>query len=202
MGDLSNSPMGDPFAGGSTLPHVLPQTQATLITPVPFEGTLTTQHQIALETDYQWVVTPYNTEAWSVALNKLNLLSKYPNLVHDIIFGSPIGNPPPLMYTFVPNNMSSADEHADMVDKHFAEEFAAHRLSGPYTMAEATILFHGHFHTAPIGYIEKPPSCGKCHMICNLSAKDPCGVATNDWLDTSENLIMWHSCSTFADMAS
>jgi hypothetical protein len=69
-------------------------------------------------------------------------------------------------------------------------------------MAKATILFHGHFCTTPIGYIEKPPGCGKWHMIHNLSAKDPHGIATNNWLDTSENPIMWYSCSTFADMVS
>jgi hypothetical protein len=38
MGDLSNSLIGDPFAGGSTLPHVLPWTWATLFTSVPSAG--------------------------------------------------------------------------------------------------------------------------------------------------------------------
>jgi hypothetical protein len=202
MGGLSELPMENQSAGGLTSPLAIPRTRNTLYTSVPSVETLTTLRRTALETDYHRIVTPYNTTEWSVALNKFNLQSKYPNLVHDIVFGSPIGNPPPLTYTFIPNNMASADEHSNMVDKHFQEEIAAGRLSGPYTIPEASLLFHGHFRTAPIGYIEKPPGCGKWRMIRNLSAKDPFGIATNDWLDASENPIMWHSCSTFADLVS
>lgn len=130
------------------------------------------------------------------------LLECYPNITHDLIYGSPIGNPPPLTYTFTPPNMPSATEHSDMVDTHFLDELKAGRMSGPYTIEQAHTLFHGHFHTAPIGYIERPPGCGKWRMIQNLSACDHLGISTNDWLDVKDHPIKWHTCTIFANLVS
>ncbi|KAJ7182085.1 hypothetical protein C8R46DRAFT_885221 [Mycena filopes] len=48
------------------------------------------------------IVTPYHAAGWSKALGDCNLLTRYPNLVHDISFGSPIGNPPSPSFTFTP----------------------------------------------------------------------------------------------------
>jgi hypothetical protein len=107
---------------------------------------------------------------------------------------------PALTNTFIPHNMPSANEQSERVDAHFLEELAAARMSGPYTVDEAHLLFHGHFRTAPIGFIERPPGCGKWRMVQNLSARDHLGVSTNDWLDAKEHPTRWHTCAMFADM--
>jgi hypothetical protein len=145
MEELSTSQMGSQSAGGTTLLHALPWIHPTLFMSVPCATTLTTQCRAALETDYLHITTPYFAEAWVVALNDYNLQCKYPNLVHNMVFGSPIGNPPPLAYTFVPNSLVSANEHSNIVDTHFAQEVAAGRMTGPYLLEEAAVLFHGHF---------------------------------------------------------
>src|SRR5882724_10010176 len=49
-------------------------------------------------------MSPYNATAWQHALSDAKLLSKYPNLVHNITYGSPISSPPPLSHTFIPPN--------------------------------------------------------------------------------------------------
>ena len=50
------------------------------------------------------VVTTYRPGAWQQALQPdAGITHLYPNLVHDIIHGSPIGNPPldPILFTFI-----------------------------------------------------------------------------------------------------
>ena len=100
----------------------------------------------ALEIDYNHTVTPYHVEGWATAPRMLL---------------SPIGNPRTLMYTFVPHNMPSANEQSERVDTHFTEEIAAGRMVGPYTIQQAHELFRGHFRTAPIGFILRPPGSGR-----------------------------------------
>ena len=45
--------------------------------------------------------TPYSVDGWTAALLQCNILEDFPNLMHDIELGSPIGNPPPLTSTFL-----------------------------------------------------------------------------------------------------
>lgn len=182
-----------------------PFPRGPLTTPsmsAPSVITLSTERRDVLETDFCRVVTPYDADEWALALHRCNLTTKYPNLVHDIRFGAPIGDPPPLSYTFIPSNMPSANDHPEVVDEYLAEECAAGRISGPYSREEASTLFHGHFRTAPMGVIEKEPGDGKWRIIRNLSAKDSRGVSTNSWLNADDEPIMWHSCSKMADIVS
>ena len=52
--------------------------------------------------------TPYVVSAWKDALNSANLTDLFPNLIHDITYGSPIGNLPPLNTMFIPKNRGLA----------------------------------------------------------------------------------------------
>jgi hypothetical protein len=156
----------------------------------------------ALVTDRMRIVTTYIPEAWSRTLEECGLSHKYPFLVNDISFGSPIGNPPNLSYTFIPENMPTALQHPEVVESFIEEERSLGRVSGPYTITEAFVFFGGHFRTAPIGFVEKEPLSAKWRMIRNLSAVDCFGASTNGWLDAADDPITWYSCAAMADIVS
>ena len=77
--------------------HLLATTETTAALSVQ---TPTTVAAHAPATDLRKVLyivrTPYITSAWKDALDSSNLTCLFPDLVHDITYGSPIGNPPPL----------------------------------------------------------------------------------------------------------
>src|SRR5882724_13572428 len=119
-------------------------------------------HVVAPGIDLQSVIhrsiTPYKPEGWRQALSSAGLTHSFPHLVHDIIYGSPIANLPPLTYTFIPANLKSADIDPIYMDNFIKEEVAAGRFDGPFSVQEARIVFGRHFHTAPLGFVEKPGS--------------------------------------------
>ena len=93
-------------------PVVTRTTLCMVNTSVPSARTPNTRPLVAPGTDladilYK-IVTPYILAAWSQALSDANLIKSYPNLVHDLSFGSPIGNLPCIEFTFIPDNLPSA----------------------------------------------------------------------------------------------
>ena len=121
--------------------------------------TPTTVAAHAHATDFRKVLyivkTPYIASAWKDALDSSNLTFLFPNLVHDITYGSPIGNPLPLDTTFIPKNLGSTDLHPEIIDNELLEETSAGQMLGPFTPDEAIIIFEGHFCTSPVGLVEK-----------------------------------------------
>ncbi len=156
-------------------------------------------HADALVIESFAVVTPCKASAWLDTLKRCNLLQKYPNIVHDITHGAPIGNPPLLTSTFIPKNMPSASKHANIIDEYLAEEIEAGRMSASLTIEQARTFFGGHFRTAPMGVVEQD---GKFRVIHNHSALDSEGVSTNSWLDASENPTKFYTAAQFADAVS
>jgi len=130
--------------------------------------------------------TPYNPKAWLTALCSSNLISSFPNLVHDITYGSPIGNPPPLLRSFLPANLPSALVHPELIDAELLAEVAANRMSGPFTLLEASSIFLGPFRSSPVGLVEKIPGNGIWRMIRHLSKCDEDGNSTNGWLESDD----------------
>jgi len=114
----------------------------------------------APETDFSnilyTVITPYNPQALQLALHEADITLSYPNLIHDLTHGSPIGNPPPLWYTFIPNNLTSANIHPEYITNLITAEVAAGHMDGPFTIEQAHIIYGGHFRTCPLGLVEKP----------------------------------------------
>src|SRR5882672_4068969 len=129
---------------------------------------------------------PYNPDAWQAALASAKLLSAFPNLVHDLTYGSPIGNPPLLSKNFLPNNLPSANIHPVLIHQELLSEVSASRMSGPFTISQASIIFGGPFCSSPVGLVEKVPGDGNWPMIRHLSKRDSDGLSTNDWLDSDE----------------
>src|SRR5882724_9579041 len=90
-------------------------------------------------------VIPYDPKAWNLTLLNANLLEYFPNLVHDLVHGGPISNLPPLSYTFIPNNLASADINPSYMDSFLADEVASSQIDGPYSIEMAHCVFNGHF---------------------------------------------------------
>nr|GAT50782.1 reverse transcriptase [Mycena chlorophos] len=176
-----------------TAPAPTPSTSA------PFVPIFTTERRNALATDRYRVVTPYRPAGWARALSECRLLDRYPNLIHDISFGAPIGNPPRPNFTFIPDNLKTTELNPSFIDDYISSEVRAGRMSGPYTREEAFALFGGHFRTSPLGLVEKEPGGGKWRMIQNHSAPDDNGASTNSWLDPKDIMIRWYSAASMAD---
>jgi len=125
----------------------------------------------------------------------------FPNLYYDHTYGAPIGDLPPLTYTFIPENLKSAKIDPLYMDNFLASEIATGRIDGPYTITQAHIIFNGHFRTAPLGLVEKPGS-DALRMIRHHSKEDGLGQSTNSWIDASINATKYYSASDTADFVS
>ncbi|KAK7001234.1 hypothetical protein R3P38DRAFT_3284480 [Favolaschia claudopus] len=139
-----------------------------------FQGFASHFNNVLSNPDFaQRVVTPYQPAGWATALRDCNLLERYPNLVHDLSFGSPIGNPPTPTFTFIPPNMPSVELNPAFLDNYLTTEVSAGRMAGPLTVDEAHAFFGSHFRTAPLGLVEKEPGLGKWRMVQNHSVLTP-----------------------------
>jgi len=115
---------------------------------------------------------PYIAQAWHDALSQPKLLSSFPNLPHDIQYGSQIGNPPPLSKIFLLKNLSSANLHPEIIDNELLAEVAAGHMSGPFSIVQASIIFGDPFHSSPASLVEQVLGDNVWHMICHLSKTD------------------------------
>ena len=91
---------------------------------------LSTALEIELTSVLYKVVSPYKPLVWGIALREASLLYSFPNLIFDIINGAPISNPPPLTYTFIPNNLKSAKIDPAYMDNFLAAEVASGCIDG------------------------------------------------------------------------
>ena len=189
-------------SGGTvtTLPWFIPSTLA------PSVVVQATEPLTACETELHSVlykhVTPYIPSAWGSALRIANISHLFPHLVHNLSYGSPIGDPPPLYSTFTPKNLPSATILTDIIVNEICPELSTGHLSGPFTLDEVHIIFDGHFRTSPLRLVEKHPGDGKWRMIRHLSKTDQEGDSTNGWLDTNDFLTKYYSASMTADFVS
>ena len=156
---------------------------------------LSPAHAIDLRKFLYILVTLYFTTAWKDALDSANLSQSFPNLVHDITHGSLIGNLPPLLYTFICDNLSSTNIFPDIIWDKLREETAAGHMSGPFSIEGAHIIFDGHFRTSPIGLVEKVPGNGKWCMIWHLLKMDSNRFSTNLMLDSDNFLTTYFSAA-------
>ena len=146
-------------------------------------------------------ITAYKPDGWRLALSSTVLTHLFPHLVHDMIYGSPIGNPPPLTYTFTPPNLKSANIDPTYMDNFIKDELDSGHLNGPFSMEEACSMFGGHFHMAPLGLIEKPGSSA-LRLICHHSKEDDLGQSTNRWMDSSIGATKFYLAANAADFVS
>ena len=181
----------------------------TLSTPAPSVAILTTEQRTARETELHSVlykhVSPHIPSSWDSALHSAKLDHEFPLLVHHLTYGSPIGNPPPLISMFIPKNLPSATLLPEVISNEIAAKLSTGRISGPFTPEEAHFIFDGHFHTSPLGLVEKVlelPGDEKWRMICHLSKTDTEGTSTNGWLSSDDFPTRYYSASMTADFVS
>ena len=171
----------------------------------PSAPILNTERPVAPVTDFHQilykVITPYVPEAWRQALLDVGLTQDYPNLIHDLEFGSPIGNPPSIDFTFIPKNLLSADIMPDYITNLIAGEVLAGRMDRPFSVEEAHLIYGGHFRTCPLGLVEKPGSVD-LHMIRHFSKEDHFGHSTNGWLDSDNFPTRWFTACQTAEFVS
>ena len=127
------SQMGPPLASVSTSMVAAPS-QGPIIMPTaaPSVPLLSMEWCSALAAEWDKVPTPYIAEGFRKALEAASLTLRYPSMVHDIKFGSPIGEPPPLLHTTIMPNLISAKRRPDIVSDYIAEEVALGRMAGPF----------------------------------------------------------------------
>jgi len=184
-------------------PNSSPQTMVS--THVPCETTAITQPVIAQETDLRRVlyrtITPYRPDTLRLAILATGITHLFPNLVHDITHGVPIGNPPPLTFTLSPNNLRSANIDPLYLDKFIQDKLDASHFNGPFSFKEAYMIFDGHFHTTPLGFVEKPGSTA-LKLIRHHSKEDRFGNSMNSWLDLSYDTMKFYTTSDAAEFVS
>jgi len=177
----------------------------TVATLVPYAMTATTPHVIAPGTDHCVVlyrtITPYRPNGWKQALSFAGLTHSFPNLVHDMTHGPPIGNPPPLTHTIISNNLRLVDIYPLYMDNFIQEELNSSQFDGPYTVEEAHKIFGGHFCTAPLGFVEKPSSMS-LRLIHHHLKEDDFGQSTNSWLDPSVDATRFYMAADTAEFVS
>ena len=149
------------------------------------------------------ITTPYIASGFTNALLLCNLTHCFPNLVHELIYGSPISNPPPLTSTFIPNNLTSVQLNPAFITTDLVAEQAAGCKNGPFSIEEAHQIFNSHFRTSPLGLVPKPSKDpGTLHIIQHLSKCDGLGASMNDWIDSDDFPTKWSSGAECADFVS
>jgi len=106
------------------------------------------------------------------------------------------------MCTFLPNNLPSANIWPDIIDQELLDETASGRMSGPFTVEQATQIFGGFFRCAPVGLVEKTPGDGNWRMIHHLSKQDANGCSTNNWIDSDDFPTTYFTASWVAQFVS
>ena len=102
------------------------------------------------------IVTPYLLESWKQALHDADISQDYPNLMHDLECGSPIGHPPTSIFMFIPKNLPSAEINPDHITKLITEDVLSGCMDGPFSIKEVQFIYGGHFCTCLLGLVEKP----------------------------------------------
>jgi len=72
-------------------------------------------------------------------------------------------------------------------------------MSRPFSISEVTFIFNSHFHTSPLGLIEKEPGSGKWWTICHLSKEDVARNPTNGWLNADDFPTKYYLVNMMAD---
>ena len=97
-------------------------------------------------------------------------------------------------------NLVSATLLPNIIEKELLSETDSGRMSGPFFVEEAHVIFNGHFWTSPMGLVEKVLGDGNWRMIRHLSKTDHLGFSTNDTLDSNDFPTLFFSAAHVAEL--
>ena len=90
--------------------------------------------------DYAKIRTPYSASQSKIFLENTGLLDRYPELCFKITHGFPLSNLAPVLESYCPPNLPSADFHLDVIREYIADKLRLGRFTGPYTKEELECL--------------------------------------------------------------
>jgi hypothetical protein len=154
---------------------------------------------VADEIVFSKIVTPYHATAFSF-LSKHNLTRLYPFLVCNLKLGFPVGEFPELhKHVIHPIHISALPYLAD-INANLREEVETGRMSGPFTMEQAT----GPFQCSPIVVDVQPqPNAPDKIRICrHLSKGTRYHPSTNSYIDSEKFLTRFGSAAEVAAIVS
>lgn len=144
-------------------------------------------------------LAPYRAEVWQSLLERSNLISKYPRIVHSLFHGFDIGIPR-ILSTHTPFNSPSIREHFLEFRRIVDHEFACQRYIGPFTKAEVEAIL-GPFQTSPLSLVPKPHKPNTFRLVQDYSyPRKPVGDHTsiNSHIDASDYPCTWGTFAAFA----
>jgi hypothetical protein len=154
---------------------------------------------------FKRIVTPYNADAFELALTEHKLTDAYPLLVHNLRHSFPIGDLPILTHTHIIPNHASCKEHPNVVKVYIQEELDVGRFSGPYTRGEMESIMRGPFKSSPLIVAESDqgPDLPPKFRICRHLSKEDSGMpSVNSYINKEDFPTRFDTATRVADMVS
>jgi hypothetical protein len=159
--------------------------------------------------DYNAIITPYSANAFEDALKTFNLTTQYPNLVHHLRHGFPMGEFAPITDTTIFPNDPSVETYRLQVDKYLTDEKVAGHMIGPFTQPEMERVCGGPFWCCPMTVVytpgdpdASPPKAEKFRPCTNASKKKKGGISVNDQIDSDDFPTRWGSAAQMGEYVS
>lgn len=127
-------------------------------------------------------ITPLRAPSFDSLLSRFHLLGKYPDLIHFIQHGFPIGPMPSVSETIIQQNHITKPNEIAIVRQDIMKEVALGRMVGPLNVHKAQSLLGGNFRTSPMGLVPKSGSLDLFRVIRNLSYKGSAPSSVNDYV--------------------
>ena len=150
--------------------------------------------------NYAKIRTPYSTHQFKIFLDNAGLLDQYPKLCFKLTHGFPLGNLAPVLKSYCPPNLPSADFHSDVIREYITNKLRLRCFTGPY-MKEGLEQLMGPFCSSPFQVAMKVGACGQPSKYCvchHLSFKGTLGRSINNDIDPKEYPTRWGKATDMA----
>ena len=146
----------------------------------------------------EWIVTPYDPQAWRECLSALGLAEKHAGLAEAMECGFHIGDLAPIKNTLIHPNYPAASDHAEFIRAYVAEQVVLGRMSGPYARADVERVLGSPFISSPLSVV--PKANGKLRLVQDCSKEDENGLSVNGRIDSDLFPTRWGSAAEVADL--
>ncbi|GBE84983.1 hypothetical protein SCP_0701670 [Sparassis crispa] len=138
--------------------------------------------------DFSLILTLYSAPDFKQYLDNADLLSRYPELFFKLTHSFPLGDLPPILESFIPDNLLSTNIYTDIIRKYISEELSLGRFSDPFTCTQLEAKI-GPFRSSPLQVATKVGACSEPDKFCicrHLSYKGVLGQSVNDEIDAKD----------------